>query len=115
MACTNASCLPGRGSIDQTINPMHLCNRQLVRLAGCLMAVLSACAGIAAGQSSSPARAALSNLPEGIVAGNVQVVEDVSGRARLGQVLHNRSDFRDITVLVPNYHFSPSALCFHIS
>lgn len=76
------------------------------------LALLWACAGFAAVPSSSTP--ALPDLPPGISSGDVQVMEDPTAHARLGWIIGNHADFRNITARVPNFHFTSSAYWFRI-
>lgn len=83
----------------------------LRRIFACL-GWLWACAGFAAVTSSSTP--VLPDPPPGISVGNVQVMEDPSGHAELGSIVERRADFRDVSVRIPDFHFTASAYWFRI-
>jgi diguanylate cyclase (GGDEF)-like protein len=67
------------------------------------------------GACAQAALPASRNLPDGISAGELQVLEDPSTRATLAEILQRRNDFRDVVRRTPNYQFTSSAFWFRMT
>ena len=56
-----------------------------------------------------------SGHPEGVLIGQLQVLEDPKAEATIDQILGQRQRFRQVVVKTPNYNFSSSAFWFRLT